>query len=247
MKTPTFLWGFFLADFNYKTGEKLRFLTKMCPPVGVSPIYIYMPHTSIGGQFWGFEIYRSRGKKENKAEKGKRREKREKRKTNLQPQFVGCKIGAFFTIKLGKNAKNGLYLPMKWGVGHIYIYADESNNGTQISEKQVKQRDARTLNNGTRLVSRYKNSGFALFWVYAISDAGSSVWVIDDAEPWKLVGLVFRIFGPPGNRMSSFWGFVSFSLNFFDLEHWKHYKNRGFRERASEDMLPLEPAFYGLR
>ena len=129
----------------------------------------------------------------------------------------------------------------------IYIYADESNNGTQISEKQVKQRDARTLNNGTRLVSRYKNSGFALFWVYAISDAGSSVWVIDDAEPWKLVGLVFRIFGPPGNRMSSFWGFVSFSLHFFDLEHWKHYKNRGFRERASEDMLPLEPAFYGLR
>ena len=40
-KTPTFLWGFFLANFHYKTGEKLRFLTKMCPPVGVSP-YIYM-------------------------------------------------------------------------------------------------------------------------------------------------------------------------------------------------------------
>ena len=30
MRTPTNLWGFFLADFNYKTGEKLRFLTKMC-------------------------------------------------------------------------------------------------------------------------------------------------------------------------------------------------------------------------
>ena len=27
-------------------------------------IYIYMPHTSIGGQFRGFEIYRSRGKQE---------------------------------------------------------------------------------------------------------------------------------------------------------------------------------------
>ena len=52
-------------------------------------------------------------KTKNKAEKGKRREKLEKRKTNLQPQFVGCKIGAFFTIKLGKNAKNGVYLPMK--------------------------------------------------------------------------------------------------------------------------------------
>ena len=42
MKTPTFLWGFFLADFNYRTGEKSRFLTKMCPPVGVSPIHIYI-------------------------------------------------------------------------------------------------------------------------------------------------------------------------------------------------------------
>ena len=48
---------------------------------------------------------------------------------------------------------------------YIYVYADESNNGTLFSQKQVKQRDARTLNNGTRPVSRYKNSGFALFWV----------------------------------------------------------------------------------
>ena len=41
-KTPTFLWGLFLANFNFKTGGKLRFLTKRCPPVGVSPIYIYI-------------------------------------------------------------------------------------------------------------------------------------------------------------------------------------------------------------
>ena len=71
--------------------------------------YIIKPHTSIGGQFLGFEIDRSRGKKKNKAEKGKRREELEKRKTNLQPQFVGCKIGAFFTIKLGKNCQ-------KWSI-----------------------------------------------------------------------------------------------------------------------------------
>ena len=135
--------------------------------------------------------------------------------------------GAIFAIKLGEHE----------------IFA----KNTLLSQKQVKQRDARTLNNGTRPVSHYKNSGFALFWGGAISDAGSSVWLIDDAEPRKLVGLVFRIFGLLGNRMSSFWGFVSFSLHFFDLEHWKHYKNRGFRERASEDMLPLEPVFYGLR
>ena len=43
MKTPTFL-CFFFADFNYKTGEKLRFLTKMCPPVGVSPIKRFPKH-----------------------------------------------------------------------------------------------------------------------------------------------------------------------------------------------------------
>ena len=128
-------------------------------------------------------------------------------------------MGSKILLFRGLVIKTGALL---YRAGDIYIYADESNNGTQISEKQVKQRDRRTLNNGTRLVSRYKNSGFALFWVYAISDAGSSVWVIDDAEPWKLVGRVFRIFGPPGNRMSSFGGFVSFSLHFFDLEHWKH-------------------------
>ena len=42
MENPHVFVGFFLANFNYKTGEKLRFLTKMCPPVGVSPIYIYI-------------------------------------------------------------------------------------------------------------------------------------------------------------------------------------------------------------
>ena len=42
-------------------------------------------------------------KRKNKAAKGKRREELEKRNTNLQPQFVGCKIGAFFTIKLGSD------------------------------------------------------------------------------------------------------------------------------------------------
>ena len=56
-KTPTFLWGFFLAIFYYKTGEKVNFLTKMCPPVGVSPIYIYIyiyeilwPKANLRGQ-----------------------------------------------------------------------------------------------------------------------------------------------------------------------------------------------------
>ena len=74
------------------------------------------------GSFEALRFIEAEEKRKNKAEKGKRREELEKRKSNLQPQFVGCKIGAFFTIKLGKIAKNGVYLPMKWGVGHIYIY-----------------------------------------------------------------------------------------------------------------------------
>ena len=37
--------------------------------------YANMPHTSIGGQFLGFEIYRSRGKKEKQ---GRKRQKEEK-------------------------------------------------------------------------------------------------------------------------------------------------------------------------
>ena len=40
------------------------------------------------------------------------------------------------------------------------MYADESNNGTHLAQKRVKQRDAPTLNNGTRPVSPHKNSGF---------------------------------------------------------------------------------------
>ena len=38
-----------------------------------------------GGQFSGLEVYRSRGKIKNKAEKGKRKEELGKRKTDLQP------------------------------------------------------------------------------------------------------------------------------------------------------------------
>ena len=90
-------------------------------------IYIYIHgHIAAHLNWWaslGFEIDRSRRKKKNTAEKGKRREELEKRKTNLQPQFVGCKIGAFFTIKLGKNGQ-------KWSISahemrcgpYIYIY-----------------------------------------------------------------------------------------------------------------------------
>ena len=49
MKNPHVFVGVFHGQFYYKTGEKLRFLTKMCPPVGVSPIYIYIypPGASI--------------------------------------------------------------------------------------------------------------------------------------------------------------------------------------------------------
>ena len=75
------------------------------------------------GSFEALRFIEAEEKRKNKAEKGKRREKPEKRKTNLQPQFVGCKIGAFFTIKLGKKCQ-------KWSISahemrcgpYIYIY-----------------------------------------------------------------------------------------------------------------------------
>ena len=42
MKNPYLFGGFFLANFNYKIEESWEFLTKKCPPVEVSPIYIYI-------------------------------------------------------------------------------------------------------------------------------------------------------------------------------------------------------------
>ena len=97
--------------------------------------------------------------------------------------LVRLLLGRIPLLKMLGSAARSIFLAKKGPPGdqipclqHIYIYiCRRVEQRTQISEKQVKQRDRRTLNNGTRLVSRYKNSGFALFWVYAISDAGSSV------------------------------------------------------------------------
>ena len=47
-----------------------------------------MLHTSPGGQFLGFEMQRSRGKKKNKAEKGKRKENLGKIQQNLEPHCM---------------------------------------------------------------------------------------------------------------------------------------------------------------
>ena len=66
-------------------------------------IYIYMPHTSIGGQFLGFEIYR-RGKKEKRGRKGKRREKIRKEKNKFTAtQKVAVNFGCFY-YKTGEKA-----------------------------------------------------------------------------------------------------------------------------------------------
>ena len=75
-KTPTFCGVFFLANFNYKIGGKLRFLTKRCPPVGVSPMSIYThsvmllrtdsqpkaPHGAAGHAIESAKTKRGRGK-----------------------------------------------------------------------------------------------------------------------------------------------------------------------------------------
>ena len=79
------------------------------------------------GSYEALRLIEAEEKRKNKAEKGKRREKLEKRKSNLQPQFVGCKIGASFAIKLGKKCQ-------KWSVSahemrcgpHFYNLVDVS-------------------------------------------------------------------------------------------------------------------------
>ena len=40
-KPPPFRWGCFMAIFDYKTGDFLRFLTQTCPPTEVTAIYLH--------------------------------------------------------------------------------------------------------------------------------------------------------------------------------------------------------------
>ena len=75
------------------------------------------------GNFEALRFIEAEEKRKNKAENGKRREKLEKRKTNLQPHFVGCKIGAFFTIKLSKKCQKWSISILEMRCGpYIYIY-----------------------------------------------------------------------------------------------------------------------------
>ena len=125
---------------------------------------------------------------------------------------------------------------------YIYIYMPTSwTTGRFLPQNGLNQRDAHALNNGTRPVSHYKNSGFALFAEVAMSDAGWSAWLIDDAETSKISGTHFSDFGEIAFR-----GFAVLSLFlsiFFELRHREHYKNRGFREPVSEAILLLEAVF----
>ena len=164
----------------------------------------------------------------------------EKQQKKIGPVF-NTRLGPVLTLEtpnLGPVFNSTAYI-------YIYVYADESDNGTLFAPKRVRQRDAHALNNGTRPVSHCKNSGFPFFGgggQLAMLGRRCDWWTMP--KPRKLVGLVFRIFGLLQNRISSFGGFVSFSLYFFELGHWKLYKNRGFREHASEDILLLEAVFW---
>ena len=62
------------------------------------------------GSFEALRFIEAEEKRKIKTEKGKKREKLEKRKTNLQPQFVGCKIGAFFYYKTGQKMPKMEYI-----------------------------------------------------------------------------------------------------------------------------------------
>ena len=54
-KPPPFWWGCFVAIFDYKTGDSLRFSTNICPPSGVRAIYIYIYIEAVKLYlfFWG--------------------------------------------------------------------------------------------------------------------------------------------------------------------------------------------------
>ena len=53
---------------------------------------------------------------------------------------------------------------------YIYIYAGESNNKTFFAGFGIQQQDALPFNNGTCLISHYKNRGFRVFSEIPISD-----------------------------------------------------------------------------
>ena len=120
-------------------------------------VYIYICRTpQLVGSFEALRLIEAEEKRKNMAEKGKRREDLEKRKTNLQPQFVGCKIGALFTIKLGKKCQKCTISAHEMRCApYIYIYIPTSRWAGRILHKNG-------LNNGTRPVKQWGVSHFAL-------------------------------------------------------------------------------------
>ena len=73
------------------------------------------------GNFEALRFIEAAEKRKIRQKKAKR-EKPEKRKTNVQPPFSGCKLWAFFTIKLGKMPKCTISAHVMRCAPSIYIY-----------------------------------------------------------------------------------------------------------------------------
>ena len=153
-------------------------------------IYIHMPKTSSGGQiFWLQDIEKQRERRETKAEKG-RQEKEEQTRWKPPPFWWGFFL-AILKYKTGDNwdfrpktthqLRSPPYIcPSGYGYIYIYIYIFESLGGMHFACLGVKQRDTPPLNNGTRLVSHDKYSGFVLLLVFQFVTLGR----LRDYQSW---------------------------------------------------------------
>ena len=115
--------------------------------------------------------------------------------------------------------------------------------GTHFAHLWVKQRDAPPLNNGTRPVSHYNNSGFGPFLEVPISDAGSSAWLAMMPQPSKLAPLVFYMFGNLRNRKFLVFVMRCFLSLLLRVPTLKHNKNRGLGQPAFSTIFCLKTAF----
>ena len=83
-----------------------------------------MPHTSIGGQFLGFEMYRSRGKKNKQGRKRQKNEKLGKRETKFTATFyVAVNIGClYYEIGVRMRCLTKICPPSEVCAIFIYVY-----------------------------------------------------------------------------------------------------------------------------
>ena len=85
--------------------------------------YVFVPHTSIGGQFLGFEMYRCRGKRKIRRKKAKQTRQWEKQ-IYSHPKG-GCKFGCFY-YKTGEQVTLLTKNCPPSGVCAVFVYCFSS-------------------------------------------------------------------------------------------------------------------------